>query len=109
MSPTEEDDQVMTQLEKALANLHLICRGVDKGLDRNPGTGRLGTRGVTKGQTELLKCYDHINHLHDALESVMYVHSRGRHMGFEQSRRRAAALATNERLGLPRVRNDGKF
>ena len=109
MSPAEDNDQVMDQLEKALANLHLIRRGVDKGLDRNPGTGRLGTRGVTRGRTELLKCYDHIDHLHDALESVMYAHSRGRHMGFELSRRRAAALATNERLGLARVQNDGKF
>ena len=30
-------------------------------------------------------------------------------MGFDQSRRRAAALATNERLGLPRFPNDGTF
>ena len=65
----------MTQLEKALANLHLIRRGVDKCLDRNRGTGQFGTRGVTKGRTELLKCYDHINHLHDALESAMYLQS----------------------------------
>ena len=109
MATTRDNDEVMEQLEEALANLHLIRRGVDKGLDRNPGTGRLGTRGVTKGRTELMKCYEHIDNVHDALEAVMYAQSRGRPMGFELSRQRAAAFATNERLGLPRLPNAGKF
>ena len=102
-------DESLEYLEDAMANLYVVRSGVVCALDLNPGTGAFGNRGVRTGRTALCRTLQTVDELHESLAGAICVARRGDYIGYERSRRKACAFATNKINRLPNKTNKKNF
>ena len=104
-----QPDDSLQHLEEAMANLYVVREGIVKALDLNPGTGAYGHRGIRTGRTELCRTLETVDAVHDSLADAVCVARRGETMGYETSRRKACAFATNKIHRLPSKTNKKEY
>ena len=94
-------DNALKHLEEAMADLYVVRRGIVHALDKNPGTGAYGYRDIRTGRTELCRTLETVDEVHNSLADAISIARRSEVVGYERSRSKACALATNKIHGLP--------
>ena len=68
-----------------MAELFLVRRGIIRALDKNPETGKYGSRGIKAAWTQLCCCLANVDNVHNSLANDLHVAWKGECMEYEQS------------------------
>ena len=60
-----------------MAELFLVRRGIIRALDKNPETGKYGSRGIKAGWTQPFCCLANVDNIHESLANALDVTRKG--------------------------------